>query len=164
MKNSDHQDLVYRGSFSTLQTQGNSQYMKHGAISFTEKQNELYSRLLKGLKYYSKEELYAMNSNKKNRIKKSHKKAQDLLNVWKQELMILLSNSIFEQYDLKESRTIVKEDEPNECIKLKLSDIFGDTDPNFKCTLTFKELGLNKEIIANKFVENRLLPADFISL
>ena len=73
MKNSDHQNLVYRGSFSTLQTQGNSQYMKHGAISFTNKQNELYGRLLKGLKYYSKDELYAMNSKNQKRQQKSSK-------------------------------------------------------------------------------------------
>lgn len=145
---SDYQNVVYVGSFSTLQTQGNSQYMKHGAISFTEKQNELYSRLLKGLKHYSKEELYAMNSNKKNRIKKSHRKAQDLLNIWKQELLIILSDSLLKKVNLSEL----------------LPEVNVDPDPDFKCTLTFKDLGLNKEIIANKFIEARLLPADFMAL
>lgn len=189
MKNSDHQNLVYRGSFSTLQTQGNSQYMKHGAISFTNKQNELYGRLLKGLKYYSKEELYAMNSKKKTKIKNANKKAQSLINLWKQELMFSL--------DLKYSQLIDRAIEianaPKEASKLpvhkgtltkelkfnpkeefpflfgvgllkKLFDTPVEPDPDFICTLTFKELGLNKKIIANKFLEARLLPADFASL
>ena len=164
MKKSDYQDLVYRGTFSTLQTQGNSQYMSHGAISFTRKQNELYNRLLRGLSCYTKEELYAMNSNKKNRIKKANIKAQKLINLWKQELMIILSNNLFETLDLKENITIVQEDGQHETSKVKLSTLFNETDENFKCTLSFKELGLNKEIIANKLIEHRLLPTDFMSL
>lgn len=148
MKTSDYQNLHYVGSFSTLQTEGNSQYMKHGAISFTDKQRELYGRLLKGLKYYPKEELYAMNSNKKTRIKKSHKRAQELLNTYKQEILIIASNEVFKKCGFTNL----------------VSEMNNEIDPTFKCTLSFKELGLNKEMIAEKFIEAKLLPADFMVL
>ena len=74
------QDLHYVGSFSTL-TSEVKPMMTYGAPTYTPKQNELYSRLLIGLSAYEKEEVYLMNSTKKNRIKKAHRKAQDALNI-----------------------------------------------------------------------------------
>ena len=164
MTKSDYQNLYYVGSFSTLQKEGNSQYMNHGAISLTKEQGELYSRLLIGLKYYSKEELYAMNSNKKNRIKKTHKKAQDLLNLWKQELMILNTNALFDNFNLSLNHTEKDEKGVSSIIKTSLSSFTSQTDPNFRCTLDFKDLGIDKRKIVEKFMEQRLLPANFMSL
>jgi hypothetical protein len=160
MNKSDYQNLHYVGSFSTLQTEGNSQYMNHGAISLNKIQGDLYSRLLKGLKHYSKEELYTMNSNKKRRIKKANEKAQELLNLWKQELMIANTNAWFDNYNLKlNSSTTDKK-----AVKTLLSSLPSQTDPKFTCTLSFKDLGINKEKIVNKFLEARLLPANFMEL
>lgn len=163
MTKSDYQNLHYVGSFSTLQTEGNSQYMNHGAISLTKEQGELYSRLLIGLKYYSKEELYAMNSNKKNRIKKAHKKAQDLLNLWKQELMILNTNTWFDNFNLSLKSTVKDEKGIKTTVKTLLSSFASEPDPNFRCNLDFKDLGIDKRKIVEKFMEQRLLPADFMS-
>lgn len=161
MKKVQYQNLHYVGSFSTLQTQGNTRY---GAISLNKRQNELYSRLLKGLSLYDKDTLYDMNSRTKNGIDKRHIKAQNLLNVWKQELMINMSNTIFEAYDIKENITIKNEDGVNETAKIKLSELFNQPDPNFTCTLSFKDLGINKGKIIEKFLEARLLPEDFMEL
>ena len=73
------QNLQYVGSFSTLQTEGRVKYMNYGAPTYTKRQNELYSRLLIGSKAYTPEEWYKMNSTKKRRINRAHKKAQDVL-------------------------------------------------------------------------------------
>lgn len=167
MKNSEYQNLRYVGSFATLQTKGNSQYMQQTAVSFSKRQNELYSRLLRGLKCYNKSELYAMNSKKKNKIDKSHKEAQRLLNIWKQEQMVAISSDIFDKYDLKQ--TTIENPKSSKIkdkkhVSVKLSEMFKEVDEHFRCTLTFKDLGLNKGILANKFIESELLPQDFMVL
>ena len=77
-------NLNYVGSFSTLQTSGTKSLVDYGT-KYSPKQQELYYRLLKGLKIYEPEELYAMNSTKKMRINQAHSKAQQVLNLWKQE-------------------------------------------------------------------------------
>jgi hypothetical protein len=39
-----------------------------------------------------------------------------------------------------------------------------ETDPNFKNTLTFKDLNISKEDIINIFIENGVLPKNFMAL
>jgi len=164
MKNTQN-NLHYVGTYSTLQTQGNSKYMNQGALSLSNEQRRLYSRLLIGLKYYSKQELYAMNSTTKNGIKKRNLKAQNIINLWKQEIMITMSNSIFKQYNLSENETIV-DDVTNKptIIKSNLCNRITKTDPEFRCTLSFKDLGINKEKIINKLMHEKLLPSNFMTL
>ena len=144
------QDLHYVGSFSTL-TSEVKPMMNYGAPTYTPKQNELYSRLLIGLKAYQKEELYVMNSTKKNRIKKAHRKAQDSLNIWKQELTIMATNGLFMSLfpEAKITSSLLEQ---------------SDTSKNFKNTLKFKDLGIRKEDIVDKFIALRLLPANFATL
>ena len=145
------QNLQYVGSFSTLQTEGRVKYMNYGAPTYTERQNELYSRLLIGTKAYSPEELYAMNSTKKKRIRRAHKKAQDVLNLWKQELTIKATNGLFSSLfpDTEITKVLLSQSEPT---------------PKFKNTMSFRDLGIRKENIIEKFLEVRLLPANFHSL
>jgi hypothetical protein len=121
------QNLSYVGSFSTLQTTGTN--VKAG---YSLRQNELYNRLLFGLKIYTPEELYAMNSNKKNRIITAHKKAQNLINLYKQRVMINMTQNLI---------TLGKSS------KIKANSLFADTelDPSFYCTLSFKDLNIKKE-------------------
>ena len=144
------QDLRHVGSFSTI---NNSQktMMNYGNPVYTERQNELYKRLLLGLNAYTKEEIYAMNSTKKNRIKNAHRKAQDFLNIWKQELMIETTNNIFNS--LFPEANVTKE---------LLSQT--ETSPEFKNTLTFKDLGIRKQDIVKQFLKLKLLPNNFASL
>ena len=144
------QDLHYVGSFSTL-TSEVKPMMNYGAPTYTPKQNELYRRLLIGTNAYEKEQLYVMNSTKKNRIKKAHRKAQNALNLWKQELTILATNGLF--MSLFPEANITKS-------LLEQSD----TSQNFKNTLDFKDLGIKKEDIVAKFIELGLLPNNFATL
>ncbi len=72
-------NLVYCGSFSTTQTDGNKKLLNYGAPTYSKKQNELYSRLLVGKNAYTDEQWYALNQTKKRRILKVHKKAQHII-------------------------------------------------------------------------------------
>jgi hypothetical protein len=139
------QNLVYVGSYSTLQTTG-----KDTKAGYSLRQNELYNRLLFGLKVYTPEELYAMNSNKKNRITRAHKKAQNLINLYKQRVMINMTQALI---------TLGNTD------KIKPRSLFADTelDPTFHCTLSFKDLNIKKEDVINLFLANKLLPSDYLN-
>lgn len=144
------QDLQHVGSFSTLTSEVTTM-MNYGAPVYTPKQNELYSRLLIGLNTYDKKTLYAMNSTKKNRVKKAHRKAQDVLNLWKQELTIKATNGLFMSLfpEAKITEELVRQ---------------SDTSESFKNTLTFKDLGIRKEDIVEKFMQMGLLPSNFATL
>jgi hypothetical protein len=146
-------NLVYCGSFSTTQTNGNKTLLNYGAPTYSKKQNELYSRLLVGKNAYTNEQWYALNQTKKRRILKVHKKAQQIFNIWKQEIML---KTIF----------ITKENKTVSYGLLKIFNAINDVepDPNFKCKLHWSELGIKKENIIEKLMQERLLPANFYSL
>jgi len=136
-------NLQYVGSFSTLQTEGTKAYVDYGT-KLSPRQQELYERLMKGLKLYTPEELYAMNSTKKMRISRAHTKAQTLLNLWKQEKLIEMTNPILSLF--------------------KTVELPNDTDSGFLCTLPFHDLGITKKDIIVKFMEAKLLPSNYDEL
>jgi hypothetical protein len=120
--------------------------MTYGTTSLTPHQKQLYERLLFGLSVYTPEELYAMNSAKKTRIVKAHRKAQQILNLFKQETMNERLKAFLPEKMYNEIVTGI------------------ETDPSFKCTLSFKELGIGKSMIIQKLLEVKLLPSNFASL
>jgi hypothetical protein len=138
------QNLHYVGSFSTLQTQGNSNYLpvKSG---YSPRQNELYNRLLYGIKAYTPEEWYALNSNIKNKVIRRYKKAQTLLNIYKQERLNDLTQPFLGLFK-------------------NIKDYPKETDSKFFCTLSFKDLGIDKKDIVSLFISNKMLPPNFDSL
>jgi hypothetical protein len=176
-------NLNYVGSFSTLQTSGTKSLVNYGT-KYSPKQQELYYRLLKGLKIYAPEELYSMNSTKKQRINKAHSKAQQLLNLWKQEKMIEKSNLLYDQI-IEEAQSIVGFEKVTKikydnnrvsCRKIINKPAFSlagilsaleveiEPDPEFLCTLSFDDLGITKDDIITKFKEHNLLPANYDEL
>lgn len=179
-------NLNYVGSFSTLQTLGTKALVDYGT-KYSPKQQELYYRLLKGLKIYEPEELYAMNSTKKLRISKAHTKAQQVLNLWKQEKMIEKSNNLYTPI-LEEAQSIVGLEVISKtktkipftnrvsCRKIVKKPAFSlagilsalsvdvEPDPEFLCTLSFDELNITKEDIVMKFKEHKLLPSNYDEL
>ena len=182
MKNQSN--LHYVGSFSTLQTEGTKSYIDYG-LSLSVKQKELYSRLMKGLKAYTPEELYSMNSTKKSRINQAHNKAQALLNVWKQEIMIQKSNQLY-GWIFKEAQEIVGLEVVSKikipftnrvsCRKIVTKPAFSlagilsvlsvevEPDPQFLCSLSFEDCGIKKRDIVQKFKEAKLLPFNYDEL
>jgi hypothetical protein len=92
-----------------------------------------------------------MCSKKKQRIINVYKRAQVTLNKFKQQVTIKYSNAIFE--------TLF----PNSPItQFLLADT--ETDEKFKNTLTFKDLGIEKQDIIAIFIAEGILPKNFFDL
>ena len=126
-------------------------YISYETDGYSYYQNYLYKRALYGLDSLSEQELATVCSKKKQRIVNVYKKAQITLNKFKQQVTIQYSNFVF--------KTLF----PNSPITdLLLSDT--EVDENFKNTLTFKDLGINKEQIISIFMAEGILPKNFLSL
>lgn len=142
------QELVYSGKFE------HKQFPVTSIVDYTylsPVQEDLYKRLLRGLEYYSPEQLYAMNSSKKTKIAAKHKRAQHVLNIWKQEMTNAITNKLLA--DIFPKSQLVK-------------DFIGNsfTSKNFVNTLSFKELNINKSDVINKLISVNLLPNNFATL
>ena len=126
-------------------------YMQYEQDKYSAYQNYLYKRALYGLDALSQEELATMCSKKKQRIINVFKRAQIVLNVAKQKATIAYTNALFKTLFPKSPITefLLSETEP---------------DPSFKNTLTFKELGINKDDIVDIFIREGILPKNFLSL
>jgi len=126
-------------------------YMSYETDGYSQYQNYLYKRALYGLDALSEQELATICSKKKQRIVNVYKKAQVTLNKFKQQVTIQYSNFVF--------KTLF----PNSPIT---SILLADTevDESFKNTLTFKELGINKDQIITIFINEGILPKNFLSL
>ena len=126
-------------------------YMKYETDGYSQYQNYLYKRALYGLDALTQQELATMCSKKKQRIVNVYKRAQIVLNKFKQQVTIQYSNFIF--------KTLF----PNSPITDFLT-ADNETDDKFKNTLTFKDLGINKEQIVSIFMAEGILPKNFLSL
>ncbi len=126
-------------------------YMSYETDGYSQYQNYLYKRALYGLDALSEQELATICSKKKQRIVNVYKKAQVTLNKFKQQVTIQYSNFVF--------KTLF----PNSPIT---SILLADTevDESFKNTLTFKDLGITKDQIITIFINEGILPKNFLSL
>ena len=126
-------------------------YMQYETDGYSQYQNYLYKRALYGLDALTEQELATICSKKKQRIVNVYKRAQVVLNKFKQQITIQYSNFIF--------KTLF----PNSPITdALLAD--NETDDKFKNTLTFKDLSIHKEQIITIFIAEGILPKNFLSL
>lgn len=126
-------------------------YMQYETDKYSAYQNYLYKRALYGLDALSQDELANICTKKKQRIVSVYKRAQVVLNKFKQRVTIAYSNHIFETFF------------PNSPItQFLLADT--ETDEKFKNTLTFKDLKVSKDDIINVFIAEGVLPKNFLSL
>jgi len=153
---SSYQKVVYEGRLGTYQKYGNTYRKTNIAYErdkFNGYQNFLYKRALFGLAVYTQEELEKMHTDKKKRIQKVHSRAQHILNLWKQELAnqwvtALLSKLFWHSKFIQETE-----------------EKFGnEIDPNYISKLDFKSLGVTKEHIVNKLIQEKILPNNFYQL
>jgi hypothetical protein len=114
-------------------------------------QNYLYKRALYGLDSLSVEELNSMCSKKRSRIVNVYNRAQIVVNNYKhkvtKQLTDKLLSSLFPQSSL-------------------ISEIisYDDIDPNYKNTLTFKDLCIHKDQLVELFILEGILPKNFLYL
>lgn len=133
------------------QLQGGKTYMQYEQDKYSAYQNYLYKRALYGLDALTEKELATMCSKKKQRIINVYKRAQVVLNKFKQQLSIQYTNFLFKTLFPKSTLTemLLKETE---------------TDDKFKNTLTFKDLNIDKDQIISIFIAEGILPKNFLSL
>ena len=143
--------LEYKGKLEAYQLYRGNTYTEYEKDNYNGYQNHLYKRALYGLSAFTQDEIATMCSKKKHRINKVCLKGQQVINVYKQKLTIAYSNFIF--------KTMF----PNSPITdFLVQDV--ETDVNFKNTLTFKDLNISKDQIISIFMEEGILPKNFMSI
>ena len=126
-------------------------HIQYEQDDYNQYQNYLYKRALYGLNSLTEKEITTMCSKKKQRIINVYKRAQIVLNNFKQIATINYTNFLF--------KTLF----PNSPItQFLLSET--ETDEKFKNTLTFKDLNISKEQIISIFMSEGILPKNFLSL
>jgi len=148
----------YEGALPEYQLDGSNQngkrYVDYLQEDFTAYQNLLYKRALYGLQYYDKKDLKKMHWEKKRRIKRVNKRAQDSINIFKQERVNSLCDLMYKSMFAtgKDTQGVAKYFFSTEVI---------DTDIEFINTLDLKVLGITKGHIVERFVTEGILPKDF---
>ena len=102
-----------------------------------------------GLKLYTPQELYKLKENKKVKIHNRFKRAQRVLNLWKQQIVIDYSNFMMKKCDVHSKIIEMFYVEPNN---------------NYDCRITFQELNITRTDIIKVLIANKLLPANFEKL
>jgi hypothetical protein len=141
--------LEYKGTLSKYQTEGNHKYQTTNDI--LKYQDLLYNRAMFGLGVYSSTEIKAMTSEKRKRIVKVHKRTKKVINIWKQELIVTLSNHIFKTFfpNMPLSQEFL-----NDCEK----------DPEYHCNFKLQDLGITKQDIILKLLQEKILPQNTFNL
>jgi len=144
----------YKGKLSQQQREGNKhkgkRYMSYEQDGFSKYQNLLYKRALFGLSAYPVDEIKAMGWEKKKRIKKVNARAQDTLNAFKQAVTNAKVNRFFEEVFPGCNLT-----------KQLQKDSLNEYDPEFKNTLSLKDLGITKQSVVDLFISEGILPRNF---
>jgi len=141
----------YSGKLSEYQINGSKKVTEYDLDSYTPYQTHLYKRALYGLNAFTQQELATICSKKKQRVNNVYIKGQRIINLYKQKLTIAYSNMLFQKFF------------PNSPITSFFLDN-KETDNNFTNTLTFKDLNISKEDIITVFIEEGILPKNFLSI
>jgi len=152
MKNNNKQKFIYSGTLENYQLSNQiKNVMQYEYDSYTPYQNYLYKRALFGLNSLTEIEINTICNKKKQRINNVYKRAQVVLNNFKQQVTINYSNFIF--------KTLF----PNSPITdFLITEV--ETDDKFINTLNFKDLNISKDDIICIFMQEGILPKNFLSL
>jgi len=152
MKNNNKQKFMYSGTLENYQLSNQiKNVMQYEYDSYTPYQNYLYKRALFGLNSLTEIEINTICNKKKQRINNVYKRAQIVLNNFKQQVTINYSNFIF--------KTLF----PNSPItNFLITEV--ETDEKFINTLNFKDLNISKDDIICIFIQEGILPKNFLSL
>ena len=128
-----------------------SKYQEFEKDKYSQYQNYLYKRALYGLDSLSIEELNSMCSKKKSRIVNVYNRAQLVVNKYKHQITKQLTDKLLSSLF------------PNSSLISELCN-YEDIDNNYKNTLTFKDLSIEKDLIVDLFITEGILPKNFLSL
>lgn len=128
-----------------------SKYQEFEKDKYSPYQNYLYKRALYGLDSLSVEELNTMCSKKRSRIINVYNRGQLVVNKYKHQVTKKLTDKLLGS--LFPNSSLI-----SEIIK------YEDIDNNYKNTLTFKDLSIEKDLIVDLFITEGILPKNFLSL
>tara|TARA_R110002124_G_scaffold45322_3_gene137363 strand:+ start:37 stop:543 length:507 start_codon:yes stop_codon:yes gene_type:complete len=151
MNSTKKQKFEYTGKLEDYQLYKKNTYTKYEVDKYSLYQNYLYKRALYGLKSLNIEELELMCNKKKYRINSVHRRAQRALNLVKQRKVITITNNFF--------KTLF----PNSNFTNALINN-TETDEKFRNNLNFKDLKIDKDQIISTFINEGILPKNFLSL
>lgn len=147
--------IIYGDSIDAMHYRTRNKDLNYSQVyerdPYSQQQNFLYKRALFGFKVYTAEELNTMHWQKKKRIQKVYSRTQNILNEWKQQLIIQWTNKFFEKMF------------PNSPLLTSLKEA-AHTDKSVKNTLNFSDLGVDKDMIISKLVQEGVLPSNFKDL
>ena len=112
-----------------------------------------YKRAVIGLRIYTPEQLYMITSDKKNRIKRVHKKAKSVIQLLRYQRLVKKSNSILTMYF---NRGNVYNELMQETITF--------TSPDLDVTLNDITLDITKDDIIKYLLESGVLGPNFLNL
>ncbi len=127
-------------------------YATRECDSMNNYQTFLFNRALFGLAVYSQEDIKKMHYDKRSRIIKVHKRAQAVINLWKQQIVNAKTNSML--------KTLF----PRSVYTEYFATVGDFTDPEFVNRLSFKSLGIRKSQVIEKLISSGVLPKDFDGL
>ena len=151
MSSTKKQKFEYSGKLEEYQLYKPNTYTKYETDQYSQYQNYLYKRVLYGLNSLDKEEVAKMCSKKKYRINNVNRRAQGVLNTIKQKKVIHLTNALFTSLFPTTNFT-------NALINNT------ETDEKFRNNLNFKDLKIDKDQIISTFINEGILPKNFLSL
>ena len=150
MIKSNNNSVNYLGKMSDYQTKGSKRGKVFVKPQYNEYQNLLYKRALFGLKVYDEDELVNMNKDKKKRISKVNKRAQNSINLFKQEKANILADQVFKLFfHSKLASDIMKN---------------NSLDAKFTNELDLKSLNIKKKDIVERLLKEGILPPNFKDL
>ena len=112
---------------------------------------DVYWKTLNGLNCFSEKDIKSMHYNRKDHIVKRHRKAQREINIFKQERIIQITNSIFKMFT-------------NSKLASDIINLHSEPDPKYFSNMNFQDLNMSKEDIAQRLVEKNILPNNFYNL
>ena len=145
------ENFDYTGSLSDYQLNASNRVTKYEVDSYTQYQNHLYKRALYGLNAFTQQELTTMCSKKKQRVSNVYLRGQKVINLYKQKLTVAYSNMLFKTFF---------PDSPITSYLLAEQEL----DVKHTNTLTFKDLNISKDDIITVFMEEGILPKNFLNI
>lgn len=130
-----------------------AQYQKQVIeYDLTWKQNYLYKKAILGMEGVPVDIVPKLSPEQVKEIIREHNRVQRFLNEWKQEICSIKSNNLLEKLF------------PNSRFVKQLVTDYSKPHCKFTNTLSFKDLGVNKEMIIDKLIEKEFLPGNFYEL
>ena len=147
-------------------------YIEYEQDQYTEYQNNRYKRALYGLKGIKEEDVAQMCERKKRRINNVHYRAQKVINLKKQQIIIDYTNQFFQKLFPNSNLTKELLENSKTCPKFKMKWVTREWDKEnerrtgktVSKSITFKDLNLTKDRIIRIFMDEGILPSHFLSL